>query len=128
MQPPMGPVQHQPLASPERERAAPPMQSTLSDMMAPPQLRPDPVPPQASVPTFEIGHPGGSERGRNAQQASSYWSVAEATDFPHLLRAFGTDWGAIAAHMQTKTAVMVSLAPFTGRGGIFANNCVLCLG
>ncbi|KAK3315404.1 hypothetical protein B0H66DRAFT_481359 [Apodospora peruviana] len=105
MQPPMGPIQQQPpLASPERGMQV--MQTNISEMMAPPQLRPDPVPPQASVPTFDIGPPSGTERSRSAQQASSYWSVAETTDFPALLRSFGTDWGAIAAHMQTKTAVM----------------------
>ncbi|KAM7189392.1 hypothetical protein V8F33_010080 [Rhypophila sp. PSN 637] len=106
MQPPMGPVQHQGLTSPERV-APPPMQQTISDMMAPPQLRPEPIPPQASVPTFDIGQLSGSERVRSASQASSYWSVAEANEFPALLRSFGTDWSGIAGHMGSKTAVMV---------------------
>jgi len=109
MQPPMVPVQQPSLASPER--APPPMQSTISEVMAPPSLRPEPPPPPVSVPTFDISQPSGSghERTRSSAQASSYWSVSESTDFPLLLRHFGTDWGAIAGHMQTKTAVMVSL-------------------
>ncbi|KAK3364619.1 hypothetical protein B0T25DRAFT_69838 [Lasiosphaeria hispida] len=48
-------------------------------------------------------------------QASSYWSVSESTDFPLLLRSFGTDWSSIAAHMQTKTPVMELLPPEYGR-------------
>ncbi|GAB1312886.1 SANT domain-containing protein [Madurella fahalii] len=105
MQPPLAPVQQPPLASPER--AAPPIASTISEVMAPPSLRPEPPPPPASVPTFEISQPPGSERIRTPQQASSYWSVSESTDFPGLLRSFGTDWASIANHMQTKTATMV---------------------
>ena len=46
---------------------------------------------------------------KEANAASSYWSVAEMTNFPELLRSFGTDWQAIAQHMTTKTATMVSL-------------------
>ncbi|KAK5657265.1 hypothetical protein OQA88_3324 [Cercophora sp. LCS_1] len=102
MQPPTLPVQPQSLASPP-----PPLAPGLTDVMAPPQLRPEPPPPLASVPTFDIGQPSGSERIRSAQQASSYWSVSESTEFPGYLRAFGTDWSGIANHMQTKTAVMV---------------------
>jgi hypothetical protein len=41
------------------------------------------------------------------QQTSSYWSVPEQTDFPALLRHFGTDWHAIAKHMGSKTHIMV---------------------
>jgi hypothetical protein len=105
MQPPLVPVQQGPLTSPDR--AAPPMASTISEVMAPPSLRPEPPPPPASVPTFEISQPAGPERIRTPQQASSYWSVSETTDFPGLLRSFGTDWSKIAHHMQTKTATMV---------------------
>ncbi|OIW27663.1 hypothetical protein CONLIGDRAFT_682689 [Coniochaeta ligniaria NRRL 30616] len=103
MQPPMPHVAQPSLASPERIPL--PLPSSISEVMAPPSLRPEPPPPPANVPTFDIGH--GPDRMRTPQQASSYWSVSEATDFPGLLRAFGTDWGAIATHMQTKTAVMV---------------------
>ncbi|KAK1983519.1 hypothetical protein LZ30DRAFT_714191 [Colletotrichum cereale] len=38
---------------------------------------------------------------------SSYWSVAEADNFPSLLKSFGTNWAAIARHMGSKTPVMV---------------------
>ncbi|KAH8906862.1 hypothetical protein BR93DRAFT_937797 [Coniochaeta sp. PMI_546] len=103
MQPPMPHVTQPSLASPERIPL--PLPSSISEVMAPPSLRPEPPPPPANVPTFDLGH--GADRMRTPQQASSYWSVSEATDFPGLLRAFGTDWGAIATHMQTKTAVMV---------------------
>ncbi|AEO61996.1 hypothetical protein MYCTH_2312863 [Thermothelomyces thermophilus ATCC 42464] len=107
MQPPLAPAQQQaPLTSPNR--AAPPVaSSSISEVMAPPSLRPEPPPPPASVPTFEIAQAAGPERIRTPQQASSYWSVSETTDFPALLRAFGTDWQKIANHMQTKTATMV---------------------
>ncbi|KAK4159470.1 hypothetical protein QBC43DRAFT_221941 [Cladorrhinum sp. PSN259] len=112
MQPPLVP-HHQPQphhTSPDRPVA--PLQSTMADVMAPPPssltLRPDPPQPPASGPTFEIPQPAGADRNRTPQQqASSYWSVAESNDFPHLLRAFGTDWVSIAAHMQTKTPTMV---------------------
>ncbi|KAB5583610.1 hypothetical protein GE09DRAFT_305693 [Coniochaeta sp. 2T2.1] len=104
MQPQMPHIAQASLASPERIQ--PPAPSSLSEVMAPPSLRPEPPPPPPShVATFEIGH--GPDRIRTPQQASSYWSVSETTDFPGLLRAFGTDWSAIATHMQTKTAVMV---------------------
>ncbi|KAF7547238.1 hypothetical protein G7Z17_g7877 [Cylindrodendrum hubeiense] len=40
-------------------------------------------------------------------QETPSWTVAEYNDFPHLLRAFGSDWPAIAAHMRSKTPEMV---------------------
>lgn len=40
-------------------------------------------------------------------QTSSYWSVPEQTDFPHLLASFGTNWAAIAGRLASKTTVMV---------------------
>lgn len=50
----------------------------------------------------------GSQRDhRNIPQTSRYWSVPEATDFPAMLRYFGTDWHGIAKHMTTKTHIMV---------------------
>ncbi|MDA4131799.1 MAG: SANT/Myb-like DNA-binding domain-containing protein, partial [Thaumarchaeota archaeon] len=81
--------------------------SSISEVMAPPSLRPEPLPPTTQ--TFELGQPGGPERMRTPQQASSYWSVSESNDFPALLKSFGTDWNSIANHMQTKTAVMVGV-------------------
>lgn len=41
-------------------------------------------------------------------QATSYWSVKEMSDFPQLLRSFGSNWQGIAKHMKTKTAEMVN--------------------
>jgi hypothetical protein len=44
---------------------------------------------------------------QNLEQTSSYWSVPEQTDFPALLRHFGTDWHGIAKCMTSKTHIMV---------------------
>ena len=44
---------------------------------------------------------------RTTQQTSSYWSVPEQTEFPTLLRHFGTDWHGIAKWMTSKTHIMV---------------------
>ncbi|CZR53629.1 uncharacterized protein PAC_03509 [Phialocephala subalpina] len=44
---------------------------------------------------------------RAIQQTSSYWSVPEQTDFPALLKHFGTDWHGIAKFMTSKTHIMV---------------------
>ncbi|KAJ3556342.1 hypothetical protein NPX13_g10156 [Xylaria arbuscula] len=93
--------QAQPLVSPER--GIPP--SSMADAMAPPPLRPDP-PPQPPVAVLEISQPTPPDR-KSGGQPSSYWSVPEAAEFPSLLKSFGSDWAAIAAHMRTKTAVMV---------------------
>ncbi|KAK6455456.1 DNA-binding protein SNT1 [Scheffersomyces xylosifermentans] len=38
---------------------------------------------------------------------SSYWSITEATMFPHLLKEHGTKWTTIADKLTTKTATMV---------------------
>lgn len=43
--------------------------------------------------------------------ASSYWSVPEQTDFVKFIAHFGTDFGAIANHMGTKTQTMVCNPP-----------------
>ncbi|TRX97365.1 hypothetical protein FHL15_001643 [Xylaria flabelliformis] len=93
--------QTQPLVSPER--GGPP--SSMPDVMAPPPLRPDP-PAQPTVSVLDIGQPTPPDR-KSGGQPSSYWSVPEAAEFPSLLKSFGSDWAAIAAHMRTKTAVMV---------------------
>src|SRR5690606_4897764 len=98
------------------ERPAAGQVSSMADLMAPPsalappQLRPDPpTPPQPIVSTLNFAQPPVQPQPeRRAQsQASSYWSVSEITEFPALLRAFGTDWTAIANHMGSKTPVMV---------------------
>lgn len=95
------------------------------DIMAPPSLRPEPVPPLPSnVPTFEFGAHNAiasnavaglaleSETGGRATPAtgaSSYWSVNEQNAFPDLLKSFGTNWQNISRHMTTKTHTMVSV-------------------
>ncbi|KAI1471442.1 uncharacterized protein F4812DRAFT_178960 [Daldinia caldariorum] len=105
------PFQHaQPILSPERgiqqqpQQPPPPVPMPM-DAMGPPPLRPEP-PQQPSVAMLDLGTPTVSDR-RSGTQASSYWSVPEANDFPQLLRSFGSDWAAIATHMRTKTPVMV---------------------
>lgn len=107
------------------------------EMMAPPSLRPEPIPPpQSTIATFEFGaapapasvptsasDPEPSGRATPAPTASgptasSYWSVVEQSDFPKLLRSFGTDWPAIAQHMATKTATMVRSYSLTASSNI----------
>ncbi|KAL6871235.1 hypothetical protein J3F83DRAFT_647916 [Trichoderma novae-zelandiae] len=79
---------------------------SITDVMAAPSLRPEPPPPPpSSITTFNLTQQI-PER-KTLSQASSYWSVSEANDFPQLLRAFGSDWSAIAKHMGSKTTVMV---------------------
>lgn len=99
----------QPILSPERgiPPPPPPPVSMSVDTMGPPPLRPEP-PQQPPVSMLDLGQPAASDR-RSGTQASSYWSVPEANDFPQLLRSFGSDWQAIAVHMRTKTPVMVSI-------------------
>jgi hypothetical protein len=48
------------------------------------------------------------ERSQPSRQASSYWSYSEVHEFPDLLRAYGTDFRAIADAIGTKTPLMVS--------------------
>ncbi|CRK17978.1 hypothetical protein BN1723_017596, partial [Verticillium longisporum] len=125
MQAPFMPVPLQPQQPPvAHERPAPTVPSTISEVMAPPSLRPEPPPPpQPTMTTFDLGQPQpqqppqpqslptsqpqpATER-RTHVQPSSYWSVSEGEVFPGLLKAFGSDWHAMAAHMGSKTAVMV---------------------
>lgn len=109
MQPPFAVQQQQPIMqSQERPQAMPPL--SITDVMAAPSLRPEPPPPlpppKPAMTTFNLAQP---QQDRKAPtQASSYWSVSESNDFPQLLRSFGSDWTAIAAHMGSKTAVMAS--------------------
>ncbi|KAI1128218.1 hypothetical protein F5Y10DRAFT_179821 [Nemania abortiva] len=93
--------QAQSLAS--SERAGHP--TSMSDVMAPPPLRPEP-PPAPQVAVLDMGQPTPPDR-KSGGQPSSYWSVPESGEFPSLLKSFGSDWAAIASHMRTKTAVMV---------------------
>ncbi|RYP69338.1 hypothetical protein DL771_006148 [Monosporascus sp. 5C6A] len=61
---------------------------------------------QSPVTLIDLNQTSGSDH-KSGTLLSSYWSVSEATEFPLLLRSFGSDWAAIASHMRTKTAVMV---------------------
>lgn len=82
--------------------------TSMADILSTPSLRPEPpLPPQQpAMTTFNLGQ---NQQDRKAPtQASSYWSVSEANDFPHLLKAFGQDWAGIATHMGSKTPVMAS--------------------
>lgn len=99
-------IHPQPMQSVERPQ--PPLVSTMADVMQPPSLRPEPPAPnpQPTMSTFNLQQTPAERKAPNAP--SSYWSVSESTDFPLLLQAFGSEWGAIAAHMGSKTATMVS--------------------
>lgn len=57
-----------------------------------------------SAPPMGIDQP---QDRRAIQQTSSYWSVPEQTEFPALLKHFGTDWHGIAKFMTSKTHIMV---------------------
>lgn len=106
IQPPYPVQQQQPIQS--LERPPPVATSSISEVMAAPSLRPEPPPPPPPQPAMATFNLSQAQPERKAPtQASSYWSVSESNDFPHLLRAFGSDWTAIAAHMGSKTAVMV---------------------
>ncbi|KAI1388249.1 uncharacterized protein F4822DRAFT_402267 [Hypoxylon trugodes] len=96
----------QPILSPERGVPPPPPAPVpiSADAMGPPPLRPEP-PQQPPVAMLDLGQ-APSDR-RSGSQASSYWSVPEANDFPQLLRSFGSDWQSIALHMRTKTPIMI---------------------
>ena len=112
------PPQLAPAQPPAAERPSVEQPSPMSSLMAPPsnvppQLRPEPMQQQtqsmlSSTLSFVSQQPSQPQERRTAQ-ASSYWSVSEITEFPGLLRAFGTEWAAISAHMGTKTPIMVSM-------------------
>ncbi|KAH7002370.1 hypothetical protein EDB80DRAFT_685538 [Ilyonectria destructans] len=79
-----------------------PSDAEHATLILPEQPEPLPLPAKTS---FNLAQP--QLEGTPPTKASAYWSVSESNDFPHLLRAFGSDWTAIAAHMGSKTAVMV---------------------
>ncbi|KAE8447313.1 hypothetical protein EG329_010871 [Mollisiaceae sp. DMI_Dod_QoI] len=94
-------------------------QSTFTSAFAPVE-KPSPATPTSfeskSQPVYaqqerlESAPPMGFEQPqdrRTIQQTSSYWSVPEQTDFPALLKHFGTDWHGIAKYMTSKTHIMV---------------------
>lgn len=61
-----------------------------------------------------------TQQSMQRSSASSYWSVPEQTDFVKFIAHFGTDFGAIANHMGTKTQTMVCKLSF--RGNLLAAN------
>ncbi|KAG9257450.1 myb-like DNA-binding domain-containing protein [Emericellopsis atlantica] len=101
--------QHQPPQSTQTlDRSQPmPTTSSMAEVIAAPALRPEPPALQQSSLAGPFTHGLTQSDRKNPAQASSYWSVSESNDFPGNLRAFGSDWTAIAAHMGSKTAVMV---------------------
>lgn len=114
MQPPFN-VQQQPLMQ-SQERPQPLPTLSINEVMAAPSLRPEPPPPlpapKPAMATFNLAQ--SQQERKPPTQASSYWSVSESNDFPQLLKSFGSDWTAIAAHMGSKTAVMVSITAQIG--------------
>lgn len=113
IQPPFSVNQPHQLPVQAMDRPPPLVSSSIADVMAPPSLRPEPPPPpppQPAMTTFNLGQTQPQPERKAPTQASSYWSVSESNDFPLLLKAFGSDWTAIAAHMGSKTAVMVCSA------------------
>ncbi|KAI1317442.1 hypothetical protein F5Y16DRAFT_392754 [Xylariaceae sp. FL0255] len=69
-------------------------QNLWSHLLTHPEILPDPLCDESSDPNLD-------------GEKTSYWSIREASEFPSLLRTFGSDWGAIASHMGTKTPIMV---------------------
>lgn len=106
IQPPFS-VHSQPMTGIERQ-STPVAPASVAEVLSAPSLRPEPPPPppQPAMATFNLSQ--SSQDRKAVTQASSYWSVSETTDFPLLLAAFGSDWNAVANHMGSKTAVMVS--------------------
>lgn len=109
-QPPGAPPQGQfppQVSMPPMDRQQPMPAPAMPEVMTAPSLRPEPPPPQPAMTTFNLAQP--QQERKPPSQASSYWSVSESNDFPQLLKSFGSDWNAIAAHMGSKTSIMVSL-------------------
>lgn len=63
-----------------------------------------PTPGHQSLPMGQ----GQTPKKEKGGTSSSYWSVQETSDFPHLLHVYGTQWNLIAEHFPLKTTVMVS--------------------
>jgi hypothetical protein len=93
-----------PYAPPERPNPTIPVNFDVMQQPFPSQERLGSAPPPVS---FDA-----QQDRRNIQQTSSYWSVPEQTDFPALLKHFGTDWHGIAKWMTSKTHIMVYTTVF----------------
>ncbi|PBP23800.1 myb-like DNA-binding domain-containing protein [Diplocarpon rosae] len=123
-QPPISqpPMSQPPISQPPMSQA-PMSQPPISQppISQPPMSQPSTSYPPNSQPPMPQHFPGVPERAepaapvtfdaqqdrRTTQQTSSYWSVPEQTDFPALLKHFGTDWHGIAKWMTSKTNIMV---------------------
>ncbi|KAI5205789.1 hypothetical protein E4T39_02812 [Aureobasidium subglaciale] len=71
------------------------------------EYAPEPFPPQVASDNTERTRVPAQTSSMQRSSASSYWSVPEQTDFVKFIAHFGTDFGAIANHMGTKTQTMV---------------------
>lgn len=49
----------------------------------------------------------GASTGDKRKLISSYWSITESDEFPHLLNQYGSQWSKIAEKLATKSATMV---------------------
>lgn len=61
------------------------------------------TPTRHEVLTFSSDSTDNDSRKHN----SSYWSITEVNEFPHLLNTYGSKWTSIAEKLATKTATMV---------------------
>lgn len=89
-----------------------PIEQPVTPLQQPCTLPTTPValpPPSTPTPKKDKG-----ERiDKSVAQTSSYWSVPEQSDFPHLLASFGTNWANISQRLASKTTVMVGRSGFT---------------
>lgn len=89
----------------------PQVQVPIEQPMTPVQQQPPTLPttpvtlPPPSTPISKKDKGERSEK--SVAQTSSYWSVPEQSDFPHLLASFGTNWAMISQRLASKTTVMV---------------------
>lgn len=88
-----------------------PIEQPMTPLQHTPTLPTTPMalpPPSTPTPKKDKG-----ERTDKSAQTSSYWSVPEQSDFPHLLASFGTNWAMISQRLASKTTVMVGISAFT---------------
>lgn len=88
-----------------------PHQNQLAEQPPTPLQQPPTLPTTPPIPLPTTPTPK-KDKGDRAEkpiaQTSSYWSVPEQSDFPHLLASFGTNWPQISLRLASKTTVMVS--------------------
>ncbi|KAF8245041.1 hypothetical protein K440DRAFT_663078 [Wilcoxina mikolae CBS 423.85] len=81
-------------SQPTSQISAPPTKPRINAMALPNPSNDEPT-----------SHP--PSRASSVAPTSSYWSVPEQTNFPHLLTSFGTNWGLISQRLPGKTTTMV---------------------